>query len=421
METFDVIIIGAGPSGSSCAAFLSKAGRKVLLLDRATFPREKVCGDGISGHSVEVLGKLGILDQVKNVEHQDMYGVTFSSPDGTVVPISAHSRNSKPETQDSLPAQAPGFVCRREVFDNVVFQNAKKLATKTIEGFLATDIVIENEFVVGVKGKITTDPNGNGKEFEFRAKVVVGADGVGGICARKLGAINSNDNHQYAGMRAYYEGVEGMEDKIELHFTDELLMGYFWIFPLPNKRANVGLHMLVRDTKKKKANLQKIFNETIEKHPLFASRFRNAKRITQPKSWLLPLGSEKLKRSGNGYVLVGDAASLIDPFTGEGIGNALTSGMIAAEVINQALAQNDVSSHAFAEYEKRLFEKIGAGIRSNDKLEQMGSHRFMMNYVIGRAKKSKYVQGVISNALINAGAHDQISDPLFLLKAMFAP
>ncbi|MBI5047157.1 FAD-dependent monooxygenase, partial [Candidatus Micrarchaeota archaeon] len=228
MEEYDVIILGGGPAGSSCAAFLSKAGRNVLLLDRATFPRDKTCGDGISGRSVSVLKELGLMTEIAKIEHEDMYGVTFSSPKGTVVPIGT---GPKEKQKEDVP---PGFVCRREVFDNVIFQNAKKLCTKTIEGFNATDLIMDGNKVVGIKGMF------NGKEMSFKAKVFVGADGAGGITARKLGAYNSDEMHQAVAVRAYYDNVDGMGDKIELHFIDSVLPGYFWIFPLPNKRANVG-------------------------------------------------------------------------------------------------------------------------------------------------------------------------------------
>ena len=231
-EEYDVIVLGGGPSGSSTAAFLSQAGKKVLLLDRAKFPRDKICGDGISGRSVSVLKELGVLENFKDVEHMEMHGITFSSPNGTVVPISSRKEGM---------TELPGFICRREVFDNVIFQFAKNLCAKTIEGFLATDLIMDGSRVAGVKG------NFNGKDMEFRAKMFVGADGVAGITARKLDAVNTDENHQCAAVRCYYEGVEGMEDRIELHFIKGVLPGYFWIFPLPDKKANVGIGMLVKD------------------------------------------------------------------------------------------------------------------------------------------------------------------------------
>lgn len=403
---FDVIVIGGGPSGSSTTTFLSKAGKKVLLLDKQKFPRDKTCGDGISGRSVRMLTEMGVYPEFKNVEHLDMYGVTFSSPNGTVAPVSS------PKKENGSP---PGFVCRREVFDNVLFQNAKKLATRTIEGFVANDLVMEGSKVVGVKGLV------NGKEQVFKAKVVVGADGAGGMTSRKLNAYHNEEDHLCAGIRCYYENVGGMIDQIELHFVKEALPGYFWIFPLPNGKANVGIGMVVTDMKKKKVNLQKVMFDIIENNPTFKDRFKNAKRTTEVKSWLLPFASKRVKMSGDGYLLVGDAASLIDPFTGEGIGNALTSGRAASAAIVEALNKNDFSASSLKKYEDLLMADIEKEVKDNYKLQKMVKGEFLLNLIVGRAKKSKYVQGVISNALINPDEHSTLSDPLFFFKALFAP
>ncbi len=402
-DEFDVIVVGGGPSGSSAAAFLSIAGKSVLLLDRAQFPREKVCGDGISGRSVGILRELGLLQSFKEVEHMDMFGVTFSSPDGTVAPI--------PSASGTEP---PGFVCRREVFDNVLFQNAKSLAARTIENFFATDLLMEGSRVVGVKG------NHDGKDMEFRAKVVVGADGVGGMSARKLGAYNNAEEHQHAGIRCYYEGVGGMGDKIELHFVDSAVPGYFWIFPLPGKRANVGLCMVVSDMKKKKANLQIIMKDIIMHNPSFRERFRNARAATPVKSWLLPLASRRMRLSGDGYVLVGDAASLIDPFTGEGIGNALTSGKMAAQAILGAFEKNDFSGASLKSYERALWAAIGNEVGTSHRMQRLANRRFLMNLIIGKARRSKEIRSVISDAILNPGKHAKLVGPMFILRALLA-
>ena len=347
--------------------------------------------------------ELGLLDEFKDVEHTQMYGVTFSSPDGTVVPVGAKGNG-----------EAPGFVCRRMVFDNVLFQNAKKLAAKTIEEFLVTDLINENGAVVGIRG------NHKGEEKEFRAKIVVGADGAAGMTARKLGAANTDGGHQYAGLRAYYENVDGMGDKIELHFVKESLPGYFWIFPLPDKKANVGIGVIVTDMQKKKMNLANIMEEIITNNPTFRERFRNAKRTSDLKSWMLPLASKKVKSYGNGYVLIGDAASLIDPFTGEGIGNALTSGKISSQVILEALDENDLSEAKLSQYQKRLYDLIGDEVSSNSRLQSLGNHEFLLNLVIGKAKRSDEIKAVISDAILNPSHHSKLYDPMFILRALLA-
>ncbi len=411
MDGYDVIVVGGGPAGSSCATFLTKSGKKVLLLDRAKFPRDKTCGDGISGRSVRVLQEMEVLDKFATVEHQDMYGVTFSSPNGKVVPIGAPDAGPKKKNKDP-----PGFVCRREVFDNVLFQNAKSMCTKTIEGFFVTDIVKDGVKVVGVKGTL------DGKEMEFRAPVVVGADGAGGIVAKKVNQTNVDDAHQFAGIRAYYENVGGMGDKIELHFVSEAIPGYFWIFPLPNGKANVGIGILVKDMKKRKFNLQKVMNDIIEKNTVFKPRFEKAKRSSDIKSWILPLATRgrEMTLYGNGYVLLGDAASLIDPFTGEGIGNALTSGKVAAEVINNAFKKGDFSESVFAEYQKKLFEVIGEEVETNYQMQKVANSKFLLNLIIDKSSRSKDIQGAISNALINPEGHKTLIDPMFILRALLA-
>ncbi len=404
-QQFDVIIVGGGPSGSSCASFLAKKGRKVLLLDKAKFPRDKICGDGISGKSVKVLQELDLLKEMQTAEHLKMYGVTFSSPKGTVIKI----QSRKPD------GQPPGFVCRREVFDNIVFQHAKKLCF-TLEQFVVNDLVKEGDQVIGVTGLHLLTK----KRYTFKAKVVVGADGASSIITSKAGLEDVDENHQIVGIRAYYTGVKDLNDTIELHFIDEMIPGYFWIFPLANGIANVGAGMITADLKKSKINLQEAMNKAITQNKLFKDRFVNAKQLTQIKSWSLPVGSKRRKLHANGVILVGDAAGLIDPFTGEGIGNALTSGKIAAECIEKALEKNDFSAAVLKEYEDILWKEVGTELKTSYKLQKLGKHVFLLNFVIDKAKKSKVVQEAISNSLINPQERDIFRSPSFYLKALFS-
>jgi len=359
---------------------------------------------------MSVLTDLGLVDAVRRAEHQDMYGIIFSSPNAKVVPVPSVKSPEEPP---------PGFVCRREVFDNILFQNAKSMCAKTIEGFTVTDVLKEGERVVGVSG-IMARAEGEGKALEFRADVVVGADGAGSVVARKLGSVNGDEAHQCAAARAYYENVEGLSDKIELHFVKESLPGYFWIFPLPNKRANVGIGMIVRDMKKNKVNLPQVMQAILENNPLFKERFKNARRASDMKSWILPLASKRTKIHGHGYVLVGDAASLIDPFSGEGVGNGLTSSRIASRTILKAFGKKDFSEAALAEYPVELFREIGKEVDVNYKMQRLANNEFLLNLVIDKASRSKDVQGLISDALINPDSHKNFLDPMFYIRVIFA-
>src|SRR3989344_2830884 len=162
-KDYDVIVVGGGPGGSSTSLFLRNSGvQNVLLIDKANFPRDKICGDAFSGKSMGVAKELGIVKDFDKEPHAGVYGVTFSSPKGTIIEIPF------PGAEKGSNAK-PGFVMRRMETDNVLFQNAKK-KVDTLQGATVVDLVWENDFVKGVKVRTK-----EGRENEIRSKVVVGA------------------------------------------------------------------------------------------------------------------------------------------------------------------------------------------------------------------------------------------------------
>lgn len=405
VEEHDVIIVGGGPAGSACAVFLGREGYDILLIDKANFPREKICGGAISGKSLTVLKELGLPTEVEKISHAKVYGLTFSSPNGRVLKIPMKD-----------PQNNYGYVSKRVDFDNVLFQNAKKYV-KTMEHFQVTDIIREGDKVVGVKG---TDLKTN-KPYEFRSKVVVGADGATSIVAQKLGLADVDEAHHCIALRAYYEGVKGMDNTIELHFTESLLPGYFWIFPAgPDGFANVGLGMLTKDIKKKKINLKEVMFKEIEQNPLFKERFADAKLVSEVSGWTLPLASKMKKMAGNGWVLIGDAASLIDPFSGEGIGNGMTSGKIAFRTISKALRVGNTTEEILREYEMELKREIKEEVGISYTLQRLGKFKFLLNLVIDKASRNKELQEQISGMLMNEEAKKSFVSPLFYLKVLLS-
>src|SRR3989338_814166 len=407
---FDVIVVGGGPGGSTTASFLAKKyNKKVLLLEKEQFPRDKPCGDAISGKSMSVLADLGIKSNVEEVDPIRTHGVIISSPNGTVLDIPFKSKDPNRHSY--------GYVCKRFVYDNVLFQHAKSLPNvTTIESFHVNDLIFEGTQLVGVNGKDLT----SGKEHEFRAKIIVGADGANGFVANKLSVGGLNEWHSVVSIRAYYDGVEGMKPAIEIHFVDSLIPGYFWIFPTSKSEANVGVGMITADMKKKRVNLQKAMFDIIENNASLSPRFKNAKITSEIKGWNLPLGSKIRKCSGNGYLLVGDAASLIDPFSGEGIGNAMYSGRLAARIINNAFENNDFTEATLGEYERRLHEELDYELGISYKLQKLGQNKFLLNWVIGKAARSEHVRETLSGMLANTQAKKGLVNPLFYLKLLFA-
>ncbi|VVC02714.1 Digeranylgeranylglycerophospholipid reductase [Candidatus Burarchaeum australiense] len=259
------------------------------------------------------------------------------------------------------------------------------------------------------------------KEREFRAKILVGADGAHSVIARKTGCVTEPDpRHSCAAVRAYYTGVAGPKDRIELHFIDEVLPGYFWIFPVSKTEHNVGLGMLVKDMQGKHVNLKEVMFNAIEKNALFKPRFKNAKLSSEVRGWNLPLGSRRQKVHGNGYLLVGDAASLIDPFTGEGVGNATTSAKIASLVIEKALKLNDFSEQMLSEYADNLWAELGSELQTSYNLQRAGKWKFLLNLVIDKAANRPEVREFIGGTFTNEDAKKQLYSPLFYLKLLFA-
>lgn len=398
---FDVIILGGGPSGSTAAMYLGKAlgKEKVLLVDKAEFPRDKICGDGQGRKAANIIRELGIEDEYRKLEGQKIYGITLSSPNGTQVHLDVESRD-KP---------APGYVRKRKIFDNFLFQNAKKFATVKILN--VTDLIMEKDAVKGIVGV-----NKNGKKEEYRGKLLLAADGATSMAASKFGLNANPQDHFIVATRQYYKGVTGMTDRLEIHMVKSLLPGYFWIFPLPNGEANVGLGMIVKDMKEKNVNLKEAVLKEIKTNPLFAERFGNAKPLEDVKAWNLPLASHHRKCYGNGVLFIGDAASLIDPLSGEGVGNAMISSRIAAQVAIEAVSKNDFSEKFLKKYDKMLWDTIGDEIKANYKLQKLGKRfPFMIDKLIVKANKDEKFKKKIEKMLPYAGGREEIGSEDFLM------
>ena len=402
---FDVIIVGAGPSGSTAALYAEKRGLKTLLLDKQKFPRDKICGDALSGKSVGILRDLELLDEVEKLPGAYVQSVTFSSP--------AHEMFNIDLKQTSLKNVPKGFVIRREIFDDFMFSKAKRAADTVIENFTVTDILTENGTVIGVRGK-----NHSNDIFEdYKGKIVIGADGYNSIVARKVGLYEHDPKHWVVALRCYYKDVKGLTDQIELHYVDEVVPGYFWIFPLEKNYANIGIGMLHHYIKQNNVDLKAALDKAINS-PFFKDRFEDATPMEKPVGWNLPVGSKKRKNYGNGFMLLGDAAGLIDPFTGEGIGNAMYSARIAIETAKEAIDKNDVSEKMLSNYFDRLWNVIGNELKVSHKLQKIGKYRFLLNFVIRKAARNKNVSDIIAGMLANEIPRKQLANPLFYLKLL---
>jgi geranylgeranyl reductase family protein len=400
---YDVIVVGGGPGGTAAASFLGLKGKKVLLLEKEAWPRDKTCGDALSGKSVEILNELGLSEQLEKADHSVVTGLTFSSPNGTLVriPFNVTSKDI-----------SKGYVSRRMVSDYIMWQSAAKHCDAH-DGMAVTAVVRDDNKIVGVKA--------NGKDgagHEFRGKVIIGADGVSSLVAREIRGTDIDPDHTCIAYRAYYSGITGMDQSLEIHFVKSCMPGYFWIFPLENGLANVGVGMVMSDVKKGNVNLQKEMLDAIAQNPLFKERFAAAKLVSPIKAWTLPFGSKKRKVHDDNVLLIGDAAGLVDPFSGEGQGNALLSGKLAAGVVAEALEANDTSAAFLAKYDTLLWNAVWNELQSSYDMQKLGRHEWLLNFVIGKAAKSPKAREAIAGTFTSKESRNEYSSPLFYLKLL---
>jgi menaquinone-9 beta-reductase len=404
--TTEICIVGAGPGGATAALVLGRAGVPCVLVDKASFPRDKICGDALSGKVVEVLRKIDpTIAQRLAAEPTQVgsWGVNFVAPNGTALRVPFKIN------MDKAKDAAPGFIIKRFDFDHFLLQEALKYPSVTYVPNLKLE-----QYTKTHDGYNATDKEGTNT---ISAKLLLVADGAQSSFARHHGGIQMEPKHYCAGIRAYYEGVQGMDadNFIELHFIKDLLPGYFWIFPLPNGGANVGLGVRSDYISKRKLNLKQLLPQVIEGNPVLKKRFENATLVDEVRGYGLPLGSKKRPISGDNFMLIGDAASLIDPFTGEGIGNAMMTGMLAAQ---QALASKDYTKGALAAYDTVVYRRLWSELSLSRKMQQLVTVPWLFNLVVNKAQKSKTLQETISCMFEDMDMRERLKQPSFYVNLL---
>ncbi len=410
MQNPAVIIIGAGPAGLSCALTLAKMEIPCLLLEKAAFPRDKVCGDALSGktmHALRLLNKNWPAELENHARTLDSWGVSFYAPDRNNIRIPFYLEKSKKHA-------APGFICKRIDFDAWLAQKA--VAEKWIDfkdnASVTACRYINHVWQVEVNGHV-----------QYQSPLVVIASGAQSAIANAVSNFKTKPSALCVGVRSYFKGVENQdkENFIELHFIKSLSPGYLWIFPLPDGETNVGIGIRSDIVRKKKINLRLELSHLIKHDPVLKSRFKNAQQLSPVQGFGLPLGSNKRKLSGEAYLLAGDAASLIDPSTGEGIGNAMLSGIIAAKHCCQAVKAENYSASCLYQYDKEIYKNLWSELKLSRKLQYLSRHARLFNFVIRQIKKSKKLQHIITLMFEDIKLRKQLSKPFFYIKLLFLP
>ena len=341
-----VCIVGAGPAGATASLFLAKHKIPHIILDKSQFPRDKVCGDALTLEAMHTL-QLIERDYVYEFSEQpkeflDSWGLLATAPNG---------KKLKMLLPESLP-YAPFYTVKREDFDQFLVD---KLDQEYAQTFFGASI----SKIFRAEGKVYIHFKQAGQEYQIVTDLVFGADGATSVVAKSLSqeVARKNLTHNSASVRAYFSGVTGFSSRneIEFHFLPEFLPGYFWIFPMPNGWANVGLIVPSKDADK----LRDKFHELVTQHTRFADRFTNAQQEGKLLGWSLPLNSAKKQLAGDNFMLLGDAGSLIEPFSGKGIGIAMLSAKVAVEFTRKAIEANDFSAMGLQAYHEAIYRRYG--------------------------------------------------------------
>ncbi|WP_245933930.1 geranylgeranyl reductase family protein [Branchiibius hedensis] len=358
-DSADVIVVGAGPGGSTTAAYLAMAGLDVLLLEKTHFPREKVCGDGLTPRAVRELVTLGI---------------PTPEDDGWIrnkgLRIIGGGMRLQLDWPDTTSFPPYGLVRTRQDFDDILARHAVKHGAKLREGINVTAPILENGKVVGVEAKeMGVDGRATGNTMTFRAPLVIAADGNSARLALAMGREKREDRPIGVAVRAYYTSPrhddDYLESWLELWSTDEagnkiLLPGYGWIFGVGDGTSNIGLGILNTSKAFGRTDYRDVMKRWVATMP--AEWTYNDETITGPiRGAALPMGFNRAPMYADGLLLVGDAAGAINPFNGEGIAYAMESGRIAAEVVSQAFARADDAGRerVLSTYPKVMREALG--------------------------------------------------------------
>ncbi len=384
---------------------LAKSDLKVALIEKATFPRDKICGDALSG---DVVNQLYWIDEALA---ERFNAKKEKHPVNTIRIVAPNENHLDLSFINPKNPRSAAYVSTRMEFDNFLFSEVQK--TNRIDIYQGTTVKDAEQSESSIT--VHTDKG------SFKGKIALGAGGAHSVLNRKLSSNKLDRKHHLAGVRQYFEGVTCDHEKkaIELHFIKDLLPGYLWIFPLPNNKWNVGLGIESERVSKEQINIREKLTETLKTHPVLKDRFKNAKPLETIKGFGLPIGSRKVACSGNRFLLLGDAACLIDPFSGEGIANAMRSGRVAAKHTLNAFEKQRFDAEFNKQYDKEIYDRMWKELRISAGEKRLLKYPKIFNLLVNKTTKNKALVKLLTSMIHNIDLRADLQKPSFYLKLLF--
>ncbi|MFM5923345.1 MAG: NAD(P)/FAD-dependent oxidoreductase [Novosphingobium sp.] len=338
-DRFDAIVVGGGPAGSAAGWALARRGIKVAVIERATFPREKVCGDFVEPAGLRILKAMGCWDaldldaRMPITKNRVYFGPRM--PYAGDIPYYDGAHGMPPH----------GFIIPRDQLDTVLLDNAER-AGATVFRAAAGKAVVRD-------GTLMTVTVAMGDTVrELTAPAVVGADGVQSMVARHAGLTRTDKRHIGVSQRVYLEDIEVEPGEATIWFDEDHYPGYGWMFPMTGGRANMGVGLLSETCERFGMSVQQSFREGVERLRLRHPGCARARIASKPLGGAVHMYGGITRNHFAGGMLVGDAGSFVDPMTGEGITQGMESAIIAARTVAAVLEKGRFELVDFAQYER---------------------------------------------------------------------
>lgn len=394
---WDAVVVGAGPAGTSTAIGLATRGMRVVLLDKARFPRVKPCAEYVNPEAITLLDRLGLLPKLQAAGAVAFRGMRVVSPIGHQLALDFTADAGK---------HALGI--SRFALDALAVERCRAVGVDVIEGAHVRRVLVDDTGVAGVR------VSQRGTTSDIRGRIVVGADGHHSAVARLLALDRPQRWPRRIGLAAHLDGFPLQDAMGEMHVGD---CGYCGIAPQEGGRVNAAMVVEMTRFERRTVSVETFFDAAIRSYPGLRERVESSRRIT-PVRGVGPLARRVRRVSGAGFLLTGDAAGFFDPFTGEGIYDALLGGELAAATVAEALERGDTSAASLTAYDMR--RKAAFANKRRAAWIVQGFVRFprLMDYAVERIAERPQVASTLTGVLGDYHDAGIVRSPHFLWKTL---
>lgn len=393
----DICILGAGPAGATTALYLDKMGISSVLIDKATFPRHKTCGEAMRVNVHFVLKDLdaNYLNEIQDEElilHSQKARVIATNGKSLMINL----------------GEAFCYMGKRYHFDNYLISKVKAKSNIQLFENQSVSKIVKNE-----NGYLVTNKSG---DFQVQTKLVVLANGSNSTLLREFNQPPHSTDNQILGVRAYFKNVEFSDKTTHIFFFKELHGGYLWVFPLPNGDANVGLAMKSDKVQAHNINLRETF-KTVLKQKRLQPFLKNATIEGGIGGATVNLPTMGQSLSGEGYVLAGDIGLAINPITGLGVGHAMLMGRYAAKQAARCISANDFSSEIMKNYDAEVYKMMGEEVEGGLWLTNLLKKTWLVNGMIRFFGRNQRFRRLLNQPELS----DNLNNPKYILKELLKP